>query len=275
MKRMKKLAAMLIAVAALVLLPEASTFTVKAAEPVTYAVKYLNGGWYHQANTSTFDESQAYSSLDDLTKKLKDGDVIVIYNDNATMVSLDLGAVRLSNLTFVQNTSSTLVFAGYIEECYVLGGTTGTVNCDVNNAYVYDTVLFNFNNNVQNLYLYANDSIHSNLAVAGTVGHMVAMTLPGHEPVRVHFDYYDFGPNSLHFLDGAFKPYNTDFKTPEEHQNQPASQQTAQNPPASSGSDDEYDEVPKTGQTNLYLWLLGASAVCYVCSLALKRPTAK
>lgn len=267
MKRIKKTAAMLAAVAAMVLLPQTNTFTAKAAEPVTYSLTYLDNKWYFQSSTS--DE---YKSLYYLSESIKDGDLVVVYNDNDSAEALDLGDVHLSNLTFLHNTKFTKVFAGGIDDCYVLAGTSGTVNCDVKNAYVYDTVTFNFNNNVTNLYLYADDKINSNLGVSGTVGHLLATSLPNHEPYRLHFDYYDFPKDSLHFIDGAFKP-NLGFKTPEEHAQQTSSTETVTAPTNSAGNEynDEYDDVPKTGQSYLYLWLLGASIICFAASAILKR----
>lgn len=269
MKRIKKLAVVLAAVTALVLLPEANAFTSKAEEPVTYSVKYVsdNLGWRFQANTSTFDPNNDGRDMYYFPQYVKDGDLVVIYNEIGTSKPLDLGDVNLSNLTYVQGTKATIVYAGSVTDCYVLDGTFGTINCDVKNAYVYDTVTFNFNNNVTNLYLYAKDKIHSDLAVAGTVGHLLATTPDKYEPYHVHFDYYNFSSGSLRFTGGAFNPTGS-YDTSGEIDQQSAAAEV-------SDSDDEYDDVPQTGQNYLYLWLLGASAVCFAGSIALKRQTTK
>lgn len=272
MKKIKKITAMLAAVAAMVLLPQTNAFTAKAAEPVTYSLTYQDDKWYFQSSTS--DE---YRSLYYLSELIKDGDLVAVYNNNDSADTLDLGNVHLSNLTFLHDSKFTKVFAGGIDDCYVLAGASGTVNCNVTNAYVYDTVTFNFNNNVTNLYLYADDKIHSNLGVSGTVGHLLATSLPNHDPYRLHFNYYDFPKDSLRFIDGAFKPRTLGFKTPEEHEQQTSSSTETVTAPSNSVSNDyvdEYDDVPQTGQSYLYLWLLGASIICFSASIILKRTSA-
>ncbi len=278
MKKIRKLAGVLAAVTALVLLPKASVLPAKAAEPVTYAVKYVSDelGWRFQANTSVFDSSNNGREMYYLMQDIKDGDLVVIYNDSDNASDLNLGNVHLSNVTYVQGCHFTIVFAGGVDDCYVLGGSSGTMNCDVKNAYVYDTVTFNFNNNVDNLYLYAADKFNSNLGVSGTVGHLTASTLPGQEPYRVAFDYYDFPAGALYFKDGAFQPTASGYKTPEEHaQQSPQPQPEAPQPEVtqtdSPDPSDEYDEVPKTGQNSLYLWLLLGAGICFTGSFLLRR----
>ena len=270
MKRIKKLAVVLATVTALVLLPEANALTSKAEEPVTYSVKYVsdNLGWRFQVNTSTFDTSNNGLDMYNFPQYVKDGDLVVIYNEIGTTQPLDLGDVNLSNLTYVKGTKATIVYAASVTDCYVLDGTTGTINCDVKNAYVYDTVTFNFNNNVSNLYLYAEGKIKSNLAVVGTVDHLLSTTLPGREPYSVHFNYYDFPSGSLRFSNGIFTP-KLGFKTPEEHAQLISSTET------SSTADDEYDDVPQTGQSYLYLWFFCASIICFATSIILKRTSLK
>lgn len=283
MKKIRKLAIMLAAVTALVLLPASNAFPSKAAEPVTYAVKYVSDelGWRFQANTSVFDSSNNGREMYYLLQDIKEGDLVVIYNDSDNAGDLNLGNVRLSNVTYTQGCHFTIVFAGSVDDCYVLGGSTGTINCDVKNAYVYDTVTFNFNNNVDNLYLYAADKINSTLGVSGTVGHLTASTPPGQEPYRVAFDYYDFPAGTLRFNNGAFQPSALGFKTPEEHAqqspqplpetSQPEVSQPETSQTASPDPSDEYDDVPKTGQSNLYLWLLLGAGICFTGSFLLNR----
>lgn len=260
MKKMKKIAAALVAVALLVLLPESNASTVHADEPVTYALKYVSDelGWRYQPYTSTFDDSKGSGQIQTLLYEIKDGDLVVVYNDIGTSTPLDLGDVHLSNLTYVNNAQWSMVYAGSVEDCYVLGGSTGTVNCDVKNAFVYDTVVFNFNGNVEELTIYSDDKVLSNVGCEGTVGHLyISSTNP-----RLVFNYYDFAAGALLFDKGVFTPRGS-FKSYEEHIASIAENTTA--------SSDEYDDVPKTGQSNLYLWLLFASVVCFAGSRALKR----
>lgn len=264
MKKIKIFVAILAAVTALVLLPDASAATAEAAEPVTYAVKYYEetDEWLYWANTSIYSEDINGGSLYYLLQNLKDGDSVVVYNYSAnTGAELNLGSVNLYNLTYAQGTTWAIVHVGSVQECYVLGGTSGTINCNVENAYVYDTVTFNFNRNVTNLYLYASDEIHSSVGVKGKVGHLLAITPPGQNPSGVYFNYYDFPANTLYFADGTFTPTSTNFNTEEEHASNAAK----------TASSDEYDAVPKTGQSNLYLLLLCASAICFAASQAVRR----
>lgn len=260
MKKIKKFVAALTVVATLVLLTETDVSTVHADEPVTYTVKYVSDeiGWRYQKDSSEL-ASGIGSNIYYLTQEIKDGDIVVIYNNIGTNTPLDLGNVHLSNLTFVQGTKPSVVSAGSIKDCYVLAGTTGAVNSDVENAYVYDYAIFNFNGNVGELTINSNDYVQSRIGTEGTVDHLYAYssTLS-----RVLMDYYDFSAGSLYLKDGVFSPRGS-YRTAEEHAADPTTKGTS--------SSDEYDDVPKTGQSNLYLWLLFASVVCFAGSRALKR----
>lgn len=267
MKRIKKLAVVLAAVTALVLLPEANAFTSKAEEPVTYSIKYVSDelGWRFQ--TSPFTGNDKGQEMHYFYERAKDGDLVVVYNDIGTNKALDLRDLNLSNLTYM-STKSTVVYAGSVTDCFVLAGTYGTVNCDVTNAYVYDAVTFQFNNNVTNLYVYAKEKITSNLIVAGTVGHLLATTPDDYQPYRQYANYYNFSAGALRFTGDGFNPRGSYFTF-----EQISDQQSATEEGAALDDDDEYDDVPQTGQDYLYLWFLGASAVCFAGSIALKRKT--
>lgn len=252
---------MLVAVVMLTVLPQVNTLTANAEEPTTYSVKYVSAeqGWRYQYNTSEYDDGKHGDLIVTLRQNLKDGDLVVIYNDLGTSDTLDLGSVRLSNLTYA-NTQWSIVRVGSVQDCYVLRGSAGTINCDVTNAYVYDPVVFNFNGNVEELIVDSKDAVQSNVGCEGTVGHL-----------RVHssspFEFYDFAAGALLFDGGVFKPQGS-FATPEEHAANIATLSANKNTATSS---DEYDDVPKTGQSNLYLWLLFASVICFAGSRALKR----
>lgn len=276
MKKIEKILSILTAVAILVLLPETNASTVHADEPVTYAVKYVSDelGWRYQPYTSTFDDSKGGGQIQTLRYEIKDGDLVVVYNDIGTSTSLDLGNVHLSNLTYVNNTQWSMVYAGSVDECYVLGGSTGTINCDVKNAYVYDTVVFNFNGNVEELTINSSEEVLSSIGCKGTVGHLYAYA---HTLNRHLFNHYDFVAGALLFDNGVFKPQGN-FKTADEHAADVANAANVANSANSvnptentTAPSDEYDDVPKTGQSNLYLWLLFASVVCFAGSRALKR----
>lgn len=273
MKSIKKLAAALVAVAVLALLPNANAIKSRAAEPVTYAVKYVSDeqGWRFQPNTSTYDDSLGGGPISILRNDLKDGDLVVIYNDLGSKSHLDLGKVNLSNLTYTQNSKFSIVFAGSVKDCYVLGGSSGTVNCNVENAYVYDTVVFNFNGNVKEMRIEAGNELQSSIGCEGTVKHLYAFS--SSRGITL-INNYDFVKGALYIQEGVFLPKGA-FLTAQDHEagltllpdETPASTSTA----GSSSSSDEYDDVPKTGQSNLYVWLLCASAMCFAGSRALKR----
>ena len=268
MKSIKKIAATLFAVAVLALLPNANAFRSQAAEPVTYAVKYVSDeqGWRYQPNTATYDDSLGGGPISILRTELKDGDLVVIYNDLGTNSYLDLGSANLSNLTYTQNTKTSFVFAGSVKDCYVLGGSTGTVNCNVENAYVYDTVVFNFNGNVKEMYVEAGDNLRSSIGSEGTVKHLYVFSSSRD---AILLNHYDFVKGALYIQEGVFLPQGA-FLTAQDH-DAGLTLLPDEAPGSSSASSGEYDDVPKTGQSNLYLWLLCASAMCFAGSRALKR----
>lgn len=265
MKTIKQLMAALSAVAMLLLLPTGSMMTVQAEEPVTYSVKYLNNKWYFEANTSMFDEKGYYRDIYYLPESIKDGDIVVIHNDSDDASALQLGNIHLSNLTYAA-TKFTMVYVGSVDTCYVNAGSSGTINCDVTNAHVYDTSVFNFNKNVGELNIHAGDSVKSSVGCVGTVGHLKVVNSQG----STIFDYYDFEAGVLHFNNGVFQPTRVAYKTPEEHFAAGAAVPENTEIPAAESNDDEYDDVPKTGQNNLYLWFLGAAIICFAGSRALK-----
>lgn len=264
MKLIKRLMTVL-AAAMMVILPCADAITAEAAEPVTYAVKYLDNKWCFEANTSVFDDKGSYREIYYLREQLKDGDTVVIYNTAEKSDNLDLGGARLGNLTYAA-TTFTIVYAGGVDECFVNAGSTGTINCDVKTAHVYDTSVFNFNKNVGELFIHVGDSVKSSVGAAGTVGHLKVIKADGNSI----FDYYDFEAGILAFDKGTFKPARVAYKTYEEHLASLPEGEAEPEAQALESNDSEYDDVPKTGQNNLYLWFLGAAAVCFAGGRILK-----
>ncbi len=85
-KKAKALIAMALAAAVLLLTPIGYSLTLRATaaeQPVTYAVKYVDsmGDWRFQAGTSTFDEGVGHRELYYLHQQLKEGDLVVVYNE--------------------------------------------------------------------------------------------------------------------------------------------------------------------------------------------------
>lgn len=291
MKRIKALVSMLAAAALLTVLPPASSMTA-SAEGSTYAVKCIDGKWYYQKG-STYDDSvipprEIYYML---TEDWKDGDAVVVYNDQDNAPALDLGNVRVGNLTIPQNNKFTIVFAGSYDICYVLGGSTCAINGDVTNAFVYDypnPATCSFNSNVSNLDVAVNNTDHVsvNLSCGGAVRHLYV-----HTEGKTFYDLYAFQTNSLSIENGILKTpawqYST---TPTESDlaTQAGIQQGTTQAPAATATpaptkapsnDNEYDDVPKTGDSvsyvQLYLCLSGAAILCFLGSRLLKKSAAR
>lgn len=200
-KKVKTLVTLLLAAAILINVPRIYSLHVSAEGAVTYAVKYVPGcgEWRFQANTSTFDDNGYHRELYYLRSYLKEGDLVVVYNDSDSATSLDLGTTHLSNLTVTSLASFTVIFCGDIDDCYLLGGASCSINADVTNAYVYDTVLCNFNKNVKELNLYPQDKVTSTLGCAGTVDHVLAVS---RSTDKALYSLYDFPAGSFQIQNG-------------------------------------------------------------------------
>ena len=210
MKKIKTFVTMVTAIALLFLIPGATSLTVSAAEPTTYAVKYLPSerAWRYQANTSTFNEDTFHRELYYLYQDLKDGDLVVVYYDSGDAPILNLGDVHLSNLTVVQSSSISVIYTGGIDDCYLLAGTACAVNGDVTNAHVYDSALCNFNGNVKNLNIYAGNDMTSSIGCGGTVEHLHATSSS-----RTYYNLFNFKAGTLSILNGTLQTAAEDYRT--------------------------------------------------------------
>ena len=204
-RRWKAFMCVLAAIAMLVLIPEAGTMRASAAEPVTFAVKYLpdRGEWRFQANTSTFDEGKYHRELYYLYQTMQEGDLVVVYNDSTSTKELDLGKAHLSNLTIANCKPFTIVYAGPVDDCYVLIGSQCSINAEITNAYVYDTSLCNFGGNVKemNLYYFSNE-VKSTLGCSGTVDHLCVRAA---DSAQVRLNLYNFTAGTLNIQSGSLK----------------------------------------------------------------------
>lgn len=266
MKKLKKITALLLAVAICVLLPGTTALTASAAEPVTYYLKYLSASneWRFQTG-STWSDSVQHREMYYLLQDIKDGDLLIVDGNNSGSV-LNI-PVRLSNLTFYYNASA-VVTATAIDSCYVMSDAVCAVNGDVKNAYVYDHGTCTFNNNVGTLNV-LNDPgknhslLHATVTVGGTVDHLI-----GHDGSTLHYELYNFAAGKLDIKDGDVKTDAAYYSTT------PSAGNTAPTPNADTQNDtsaDEYDDVPKTGDSNLALWLIGISAICLAGGYALRK----
>lgn len=258
MKKIRTLVSMLAAAAVLLLFPGTTALEAEAAEPTTYAVKYLEseGDWRFQSGTSTFNEDEAHRELYYLIQDLKAGDAVVVYNDSDNVPELNLGTTALGNLTVVSAKTFTVIYSGDITDFFALADTQFSVNANVTNASVYDGVICNFNKNVGTLNYYIDgNEVNAVIGCSGTVGHLYGY---GVDDETVWYNYYNFKADTLRFYDGGFQ-------TPAENYSTTPSQTTTQQPTTSTGSassSNEYDEVPKTGDSFLALWLVCGAALC-------------
>lgn len=268
MKKLKKIVAMVMATALCVLLPGINTLTVSAEEPVTYYVKYLvNDNQWRYMEGSTWNDSGFHRELYYMYEAIKDGDSIVI--DGSGYNALVEVPVRLKNVTLLHGTTA-VVNASSIDECYILRDCVGAINGNVTNAYVYDNGTCTFNNNVgtltiQNDSFLVNDTLlHATVSVNGTVDHLI-----GKDNIQLHYEHYNFAAGTLSIVNGDVKTDSANYS------NAPSATSSTQTTPSTQGSSsastDEYDDVPKTGDSNLIFWLLGISAFCFVGRYTLKK----
>lgn len=267
--------AVLTAAMGLAILPEAHAVTAEAAEPVTYHVKYSadDGDWLYQSNTSIYDDDADSKEVQYLLGELKDGDVVVVYNDTVCDTPLNLGNVHLSNLTMYSNCQWSMVKVGSVDVFYANKGSNCSITGNITNAYVYLNVLCNFNNNVQNLTQYYDsyDGVDGpNIGCDGKVGQF---TSRAYSDESIYYTYYEvtglYVENGV-LQDGcrySLEPVATSTSSPAASSS--SSNSSAASSSSSSGS--EYDDVPKTGQNNIYLWLLGTAMACFVGSGLLRK----
>lgn len=315
MKKFKKIITLMVAAALLTLYPHSNALTASAAEPTTYYLKYHvvnddTGGreWRMQIGQWLDDyEGRELYYLNEGSEKVKDGDVIVVLEEERTDEQIEKeneefakgGSyvpplhesvkvnARLSNLTVSRN-ARIVISANGIDNFYAIGSEStrsfSSVSGDVTNAYVYDYSSTTFNNNVTNLHLISSETgknrPHTYVTVGGTVGYVSVANTAG-----VYNEWWNFKAGTFDFDKNSglmTKPenYSTNGTTPTDTtqpntdtQPQADNNQAANNKPASSG---EYDDVPKTGENNhLVIWLFAASALCLAGSLVMRKATNK
>jgi len=248
--------------AALVLLPLGmNTIEASAEEPTTFAVKFVEekDEWRFMSGTSTFDDGAYHRELYYLYEQIKDGDIVVVYNDSDNADDLNLGSTRLSNLTVASTTDFTVIYSGKVDLFFALEGTASAINAPyIDTANVYDEVVCNFNGNIGTLNFYLDGEIESTIGCSGTVAHLYGYS-PSEE--RTYYDYYDFKKDTLAIYNGGFQTPNGAFSyTPTAATPAPATPAPSAPGSASTGSD--YDDVPKTGESSAAMWLLFTAALC-------------
>lgn len=261
-------------VAALVLCLFQTVSLTAHAEAKNYTVFYSTdyNEWRYQEGSS-YDSSKEEHHMYYLLQQLKDGDQVAVYAENETSEPLDLGSVKLGNLTIVKTASTVAVKTGGVSECYVLAGTSVSVSGNVDYAHIYDVASVTFAGNVTELISTAQkDAYDTNIGVTGTVGHYNAYSI---EYPRTFWNIYDVDANKLVVEDGTLKTLSYYYSL------QPsAATTTVDNSAATTTapttttttSASEYDDVPKTGEDASYAYLLLlAAAVCGAGSVMLRK----
>lgn len=254
---MKKLFSLFAVVMMAVMSLNLSTLTVAAEEPTTYIVKYVaaTGEWIYQVG-STWDEHSPDVSMYYMTLEMKDGDYIVVETPEGNpTLNLDF---HLGNLTITANSSCTANVKS-VKDCYILSGAQANINCDVTNGYLYDFSVCNFFGNCDNLKIYSTDDSTISVNVVGTCKDFY---MHNDAIGKVKYQLYNFiVPLSVSAgeLTNSAGEYST---TPAAAPATPAAPSTGGN---------EYDDVPKTSQSNTYLFAFGLAAVCFLGSYSLKK----
>lgn len=201
-RKMRKFVALLAIAALLAVLPGPCSLRAYASEAVTYAVKYIPADeeWRYQAYTSAFNDNGPHRELYYLYQVLKDGDLVVVYNDSDSAPALDLGSAHLSNLTVTSLNSLAIISCGDIDDCYLLGGAYCAINADITRAHAYDTVRCNFNKNVKELNLYPSGDLASNINCLGTVERLYASSRTTGDVI---YSLYTFQAGALTLEDGT------------------------------------------------------------------------
>lgn len=270
MKKIKTFAAVLAAVLGLSMIPAANA---EAAEPVNYCVKYdtEKGDWLFQDNTSVYNDEINGREMYYMLNNLKDGDIVTVSNDAGDAPLLDLGGVRLGSLTITSG-QFTMVKVGSADNFYANRGSSSSITGTITNAYVYYNALTNFNSNVKILNVYYERNNESDAPTVGcnqTVEQLNLRSL--NEPNWIYDSFYNFAVNSLSIKNGVLLTEEGYYSRDPVALSTNATTANTKGTGSSSSSKSQYDDVPKTGQNNVYLWLLGTAAACFAGSGLLRK----
>ena len=284
-KSFKKLLSLVAAAAMLVTVPVLPSLKADAEEPMTFYLKYDidKHQWRMQENEwlEDYEGRELY-----YLNQAKDGDIVVVLsNEEQSIGNSDISInARLSNLTV--NRASVVIKANAIDNCYVLGESYAAITGPVTNAYVYDDAKCTFHSNVTNLHLVSSEKndVDVDVSVVGTVAY-TSVENPG----GIVHEYYNFVANTFYYdhasglmteeanyskSGSAPAAAATTVTAPAAEVSQPASNTAAATANNTSNSND-YDNVPKTGESNLVVWLLGLSVLNFIgCLMFLRKATA-
>lgn len=246
---------------------------VAAAEPTTYVVKYdsAKDEWYYQVGSSWDDtvpppRREIYYMIQDM----KDGDYVVVdsTDDRGTLV-LDF---TLGNLTILPHSTALITCKG-VQEYYQLHDSAVSLTANVEKGFVYDNAVCNFNQNVNTLELVYTESPEMVVDVEGTCNELWVHNSSATETKYALWNFTE----PLVFNEGIVKnQFGTYAITPPSAPAAPVvpsapSSTPATTPAAPSSSADEYDDVPKTGESSAFLWMFGLAALCFAGSYSFKK----
>ena len=274
MKKVKKIISLL-ATSAMLLVASlgTNTMTVSADEPTTFVIGFDvdYDDWRFQYGSSWVEDGES-RELYYLEQEIKDGDIVVVNSDGDDTLDLKL-PVTLSNLSIAQ-CGFICIGANRINQCYVLDGSSASISGYVDHAYVYNYSVGNFNGDVGTLEIFSDEEdINATVGVGGSCGHLYATDKYG----NVIYNLYSFSGNTLYMREGVLESPEWSYsQTPGATPSAPAPAVSAAptaSAPATSSASSEYDDVPKTGDSNLSTWLYGVSIVCFVIAFATRKHT--
>lgn len=269
MKRLKKFVALLATVAICALVPGANVLTVSAAEPVTYHVKYIeeDGEWRFQVGD--WDEEGNHRELYYLYQDFKDGDILVVDSNDYTKAEAITMSKHVSNLTVIDG-SHAVVSAPSFGEVYALLDSSVAVTGNVGTGYIYDNSAVTFHSNINKLILIdTQGQATGHATVGGTAGHVIRQTDTGY----IYYQVYNVAAGKLNIEWSELKTDSAYYSTTPTAAPAPV-QTPAQTPAASTqqpASSGDYDDVPKTGESNTVLLLTGIAVLCLLGKRALKE----
>lgn len=262
MKKFTKIVSLLAASALLILLPDSGALKADAHEPTTYTIGYVNNEWGYIEGNDINDDLDYDTDFDELYDDIRSGDSVVIFGNSANPAGFDFPA-SLKNLTIMNCDSYIIITARAIAEFYAGNNTVAAVNANIQDAYVYTNAQVTFNNNVNNLTVYAEQDADdkANVSCKGTVGHAVCYD----QDNDALFDIYNVQTDKLLIEESSLM-------TEEQYYSKtPAAPVATPAPQPSGSSSNDYDDVPKTGDSYTVYLLLAAAALCFAGSRAVKR----
>lgn len=173
MKLVNRFFVLFLTAALIVFAPLAGSITASAAEPKVFQVKYIPelGEWRTQCLPS-WDDNRENGNLDFVLYNAVDGDSVVIHATNEAGLEIKFTQQALGNLTVMGDNSDQCVIVHSekpIKVFYAILGAVASMNCEIEDAYIFDNATCNLNKNVKNVYISGESKMEMNVAALGTV----------------------------------------------------------------------------------------------------------